>query len=222
MLYEILIDAPRSNYDPRQNIEPHAYGIVDSTNVKSADMVKSQLKYLLLNESIGGPNSSMSSTPTHSTNVHSMQSSTNPNGNQQLGGNNKKGHGNNRKGGKNNNKPKENGNNEKSNNNASEGKKQRRKVKFPCKLYTHDHLTHLCPKLVEAVRLLSLPPVVLVNPFPHNQHMDSSSLNDENAVSGIQNPPMQDDDAYASIWLSFRLMQPLSLMIIVLHRLYLV
>jgi hypothetical protein len=34
--------------------------------------------------------------------VHSMQSSTSPNGNQQPDGNKKKGHNNNRKGGKNN------------------------------------------------------------------------------------------------------------------------
>jgi hypothetical protein len=68
----------------------------------------------------------MSSTPTQSTDVHYVQSSTNLNGNQQPGGNKKKGWGNNRKGGKNNNnKPKDNGNNEKSNNNVGEGKKER-------------------------------------------------------------------------------------------------
>ena len=46
-------------------------------------------------------------------------------------GNKKKGRGNNHKGVKNNNKPKDNSNNEKSNNNVGEGKKERRKVKFP-------------------------------------------------------------------------------------------
>jgi hypothetical protein len=137
----------------------------------------------------------VSSTPTHSVDVHSVQSSTNPNGKQQPGGNKKKGQGNNRKGGKNNNnKSKDNDNNEKSNNNASEGKKERRKVKFPCKLCTDDHLTHSLPKLVEYARLLSLPPVVLTNPFPHNQHIASSSSNARNASSGIQNPPAQDND----------------------------
>jgi hypothetical protein len=125
MLYEILPDAPRSNYDPRQNLGPHADGIVGSANVKSADLVTSQLKELSLNQSVGGPTSSVSSTPTQSVDVHSVQSSTNPNGNQQPGGNKKKGRGNNRKGGKNNNKPKDNGNNEKSNNNVGEGKKER-------------------------------------------------------------------------------------------------
>ena len=65
----------------------------------------------------------MSSTPTQSMDVHSVQSLTKLNGNQQPGGNKKKGRGNNRKSGKNNNKPKDNGNNKKSNNNVGEGKK---------------------------------------------------------------------------------------------------
>jgi len=110
----------------------------------------------------------MSSNPTQSTDVHFVHSSTNPNGNQQPGGNKNKGRTNNRKGGKNNDKPKDNVNNEKSNNNVCEGKKKRRKVKFTCKIYTNNHLTHLCPKLVEVARLLSLPLIVLTNPFPHN------------------------------------------------------
>jgi hypothetical protein len=123
-----------------------------------------------------------------------VQLSTNTNGNQQLGGNKKKGRGNNRKGGKNSNKPKDNSNNEKSNNNDGEGKKERRKVKFLYKLCTDNHLTHLCPKHAESARLLSLPPIVMTNPFPHNQHMASSSSNVRNATSGSQNPLTQDDD----------------------------
>jgi hypothetical protein len=67
-------------------------------------------------------------------------------------------------------------------------------VNFPRKLCTDDHLTHLCSKLVEAVRLLSLPPTVLTNPFPHNQHMALSSSNAGNVASGSQNPPAQDSD----------------------------
>jgi hypothetical protein len=86
MLYKILPDAPRSNYDPRQKTRPQADGIVGSTNVKSADLVTSQLKDLSLNQYVGGKASSVSSTPTKSTDVHSVQSSTNPNGNQQPGG----------------------------------------------------------------------------------------------------------------------------------------
>jgi hypothetical protein len=138
----------------------------------------------------------VSSTPTQSTDVHFVQSSTNPNGNQQPGGNTNKGCGNNHKGGRNNNnnKPKDNVNNDISNNNVGEGKKERRKVKFPCKLCTDDHLTQLCPKLKEVVRLLSLPPTVLTNPFLHNLNMASSSFNARNAASGNQNPPAHEGD----------------------------
>jgi hypothetical protein len=177
MLYHILLDAPQSIYDPRKNLGPHADGIVGSTNVKCADSVTSHLKELSLNQSAGGPCSFVSSNHTQSMDVHSMQSLTGPNGNQQPGGNKKKGCNNNHKGGKNINKPKDNGNNEKTNNNVGEGKKERCKVKFPCNLCTDDHLTHLFPKLAEDVRLLSLLPIVLTNPFPHNQHMASSSSN---------------------------------------------
>jgi hypothetical protein len=117
----------------------------------------------------------------------------NPNGDQQLDGNKRKGQ-KNHKGGRNGNKPKDKYNNGKHNDNAGEGKKEKCKVKFPCKLCTDDHLTHLCPKLVEAARLLNLPPVVLMNPFPHNQHLASSSSNARNAPGGSQNPPSQDGD----------------------------
>jgi hypothetical protein len=47
---------------------------------------------------------------------------------------------------------------------------------------------------VEDERLLSLPPIVLTNHFPHNQHMDSSSSNAINVAGGSQNPPGQDGD----------------------------
>jgi hypothetical protein len=65
-------------------------------------------------------------------------------------------------------------------------------VKFPSNPFTYDHLTNLCPKLAEAVRLLSQSPVVLTNPFPHNQHLASSSSNVGN-VAG-QNQQSQDGD----------------------------
>jgi hypothetical protein len=67
-------------------------------------------------------------------------------------------------------------------------------VKFPYNLCKDNHLTHLCPKLAEVARLLSLLHVVLTNPFPHNQRMASSSSNIENAVGGIQNSSSQDND----------------------------
>jgi hypothetical protein len=99
-----------------------------------------QLKELSLIHSLGGEASSVSSTPTQSENMHFLQSSTNPNGNQQLGGNQMKGCGNNHKGGgnNNNNKPKDNANNDRFNNKDGEGKKEKRKVKLPCNLCTVD------------------------------------------------------------------------------------
>jgi hypothetical protein len=136
----------------------------------------------------------VSSNPIQSVDVHFVKSSTSPNGNQKQGGNKKKGRNNNCKGGENINKPKGNGNNGKTNNNVGEGKKERSKVKFPCKICTYDHLTHLCPKLVESTRLLSLPPSMLMNPFPHNQHMALSSSNARNMTSGSQNPSSEDGD----------------------------
>jgi hypothetical protein len=136
----------------------------------------------------------VSSTPTQSTDIHYVHSSTNPNGNQQPGGNKKKGCGNNCKGGRNDNKAKDNANNYRLKFNVGEGNKEKRKVKFPCNIYTYYHLTHLCPKLEEATRILSLPPSMMTSPFPHNKHMASSSFNVGNVVSGIQNHPTHEGD----------------------------
>jgi hypothetical protein len=184
MFYHLLPDAPRSNYDPRHNPGPHVDGIVGSTNVNSTESARKSTKRMT---------SYASSKPTQWVDVHSVQLSKNPKGDQQPDGNKRKGR-KNRKGGKNGNKPKEKDNNGKKNDNGGEGKKEKRKVKFPCKICTDDHLTHLCPKLMEAVRILNLPLDVLMNPFPHNQHLASSSSNARNALGGIQNPPSQDGD----------------------------
>jgi len=124
-----------------------------------------------------------------------VQSTKNPNGEQQPCGNKRKGR-NTRKGGKNNNKPKDKDNNGRQNDNAGEVKKEKHKVKLPCKLCTDDHLTHLCPKLMEVARLLNLLPVVLTNPFPHNQHLASSYSNARNAFGGSQNPLPQDGERF--------------------------
>jgi hypothetical protein len=67
--------------------------------------------------------------------------------------------------------------------------KKKNKVKFPCKLCSESHLTHLCPKINEAKRLLGQPnttqqTVVLSNPFPHlNQQMVFNA--------GYQHPPQE-------------------------------
>jgi hypothetical protein len=64
MLYEIIHDAPRSNYDPRKNIGPHGDGIIGSTNAKSTYLVMNQLKYLSLSQPVARKDSASSSTPT--------------------------------------------------------------------------------------------------------------------------------------------------------------
>jgi hypothetical protein len=183
--------------------------------------VTNHLKEFSLSHFARGPASSVSSNPTQSTDVYSMQSSSDPNGNQQPGGNKKKGC-NNRKGGKNGNKPKDNNNNEKMGSNVGEGKRERRKVKFPCKICIDDHLTHLCPKLSEVVRLLSQSPVVLMNPFPHNQYLALSSSNAGNAAGGGQTRSCKMMTIYVSIWSMRKLMWPLNLEIITLNKLFLV
>jgi hypothetical protein len=146
------------------------------------------LKYLSLSHPVAGQASTSSSTPTQLTDVHSIKSSANQNGNQQPRGNKRKGRGNNCKGGKNNNKAKDDTNNDRSNTSADEGKKEKQKVNFPCKICKDDHLTCLCPKIEESSRLLSQPHVVLTNLFPHNQHMSSGTPNTRNASNESQNP----------------------------------
>ena len=49
----------------------------------------------------------------------------------------------------------ENGNANKSNEHVGEGPKDKNKVKFPSKLCVGDHLTHLCPEIQDAQRLLA-------------------------------------------------------------------
>jgi hypothetical protein len=133
MIYEIITDALRSNYDPRKNLGPHVDEIIGSTNAKSADQVTNQMQNWSLNQPAAGQ-ATTSSSPTQSLDVRSMQS-TNPKGNLYPRGNKRKGRNNNRKGGNNNNnKSKNNQNNEKLGNNDGEGKKQKQKVKFPYKL----------------------------------------------------------------------------------------
>jgi hypothetical protein len=83
------------------------------------------LKYFSLSQPVARQTSTSSSTRTQLMDVHSIQSSDNPNGKKQLGGNRRKGQGNNCKGWKNNNKAKDNTNNDRLNINAGEGKKEK-------------------------------------------------------------------------------------------------
>ena len=78
--------------------------------------------------------------------VNVVQTS-NPKENQQSEGKKK---GRNKKKGKNG-----KGNANKSNEHVGEGPKDKKKVKFPCKLCAGDHVTHLCPKIQDAQCLLA-------------------------------------------------------------------
>jgi hypothetical protein len=50
-----------------------------------------------------------------------------------------------------------------------------------------DHLTHLCPRLAEAQKLLAQQqPAVLTNPFPHGQYLTQAS---SRVDGGSQGPP---------------------------------
>jgi hypothetical protein len=89
---------------------------------------------------------------------------TTPRGTFQFGGKSKKGK--DKKGSGNNKK------NLKFDVNVGGAKKEKRKVKLPCKICSEYHLTHHLPKLEEAQRLLGKKiMVVLKNPFPHGKYM---------------------------------------------------
>ena len=62
-------------------------------------------------------------------------------------------------------------------------------MKFPCKLCAGDHLTHLCPKIQDAQRLLSQQgssstQAVLTNPFPQGQKLVVGANQNPGASSG--------------------------------------
>ena len=88
-----------------------------------------------------------SSTPTQLVDVHYLQSS-NQKGNQQPTHNRKMGR-NNKKGGN----KKENPNYDKNEKTIGGDKKTKRKVKFPYKLCGGYHLTYLCPRIEDALKL---------------------------------------------------------------------
>ena len=77
--------------------------------------------------------------------------------------------------------------------------KKKRKVKFPCKLCNDFHLTHFCPKLDKAKRLLdqknaTQQTIILSNPFPHlNQKMVASVGYQSTLQGGNHTIPAQGD-----------------------------
>ena len=72
ILYEIVPNAPRSNFDPNIKPGPHADGIVGSTSTKPTDSVVKQVSQLSINHSASGQDTA-SSRPTQSENVLFVQ-----------------------------------------------------------------------------------------------------------------------------------------------------
>jgi hypothetical protein len=141
MLYEIFLDAPQSILDKaKKKSGPHADGIVGSTQGKSIDMLSNQLQQLSIQQVVASQTSSLAAPPTQTSDIHSVQS-MNPKANQHPEGKkkqqNKKGKG------------------EKRLLTMLEGKTEKRKSKYLCNLCTKDHPTHMCPRLVEAQKLLA-------------------------------------------------------------------
>ena len=63
LLYEIIPNAPRSNFDPKLKPGPHADGIVDSASAKHVSLVTNQMNNL----SVNYPTSRKSMTSSHFT-----------------------------------------------------------------------------------------------------------------------------------------------------------
>jgi hypothetical protein len=152
----------------------HVDGIVGSTQENPTDQLSNQLQQLSIQQTTTNQTSGLAVPPTQTSYVHSVQS-MNPKANQQPDGKkkqrNKKGKG-----------------DKKPTNNAGGGNIEKRKSKYPCNLCTKDHPTHLCPRPVEAQKLLTQQqPAVLTHPFPHGKNMTEAS---SSADGGSQGPPL--------------------------------
>lgn len=124
---------------------PHVDSVISSIDSNAASLLN-QLQQLSLQSSSTTQTMSYVSSPSQPLVVNIVHSS-NPKGNQQSDGK-KKGRGKKKfKGGR--------GNANKPNDDTSEGKKESKdKLKFPCKLCSGDHLTHLFPKIQDVECLL--------------------------------------------------------------------
>ena len=71
ILYEIIPNTPRSSFDPKIKLEPHADGIVGCTSAKPTDSVVKQVSQLSINQSMLGQ-AMNSSQPTQTVSVLSM------------------------------------------------------------------------------------------------------------------------------------------------------
>jgi hypothetical protein len=171
LLYEILPDAPHSILDKtRQRVGPHADGIVGSTQTKPTKQLTNQLQQLSIQHTTANQTTALASPPTKTSDVHTVQS-TNPKATQQPEGKKKQ-----RKKGKGDKKPIDN---------VGGGNTEKWKVRYPCNLCMEDHLTHLCPWLVEAQEFVAQQQRdVLTNPSQHGQTLTQASASTEGGSQG--------------------------------------
>ena len=135
-----LPDAPGSKVDiAKLKPGPHADGIVGSVDTTTVNLLN-QLQQLSLQTASNNQVTSSNPPASQTSSINAVQSD-NPKGNQNSNGK-KEGRGKKRSwDGK--------ANINKFGNNAGGGRNEsKKKVKFPCKLCSGDHLTHLCPGLL--------------------------------------------------------------------------
>ena len=134
-MYEIIPEAPKPTHDAEKpKPGPHANGVVGSVNSPTVEYFAKQLHQLSIKHSMA--EAAKAAPSPQNENVFAQ---TSQKGNRQPDGKNKRG----KKGDGNQNK-------QKPTNNVDGGKKEKKKVKFPCKLCHEDHLTHLCPLMEQA------------------------------------------------------------------------
>lgn len=161
-------DAPGSKIDiAKSKPGPHIDDIVGSVDTTTVNLLN-QLQQLSLQTASNNQVTSSNPPTSQTSSINAIQSD-NPKGNQNSNGK-KKGRG------KKKNQDGKPGANKYGNNSGGGRNESRKKVKFPCKLCSGDHLTHLCPKIEDSQHLLgqqgtSSSQAVLTNPFPQGQQL---------------------------------------------------
>jgi hypothetical protein len=79
---------------------------------------------------------------------------------------------------------------EKPTDNAGGDNTEKWKARYPCNLCVEDHLTHICPRLVEAQKFFTQKQhAVLTNPFQHGKNLTQASIGTEGGSQEICPPP---------------------------------
>jgi hypothetical protein len=85
-------------------------------------------------------------------------------------------------------------------NNAGEGHTEKKKSKYPCNICKKYHLTHQCPRLAKAQKLLAQQqPAVLTNLFLHGKNLSQASSSAEGASQGP--PPSSNNPSSANVYM---------------------